>query len=101
MYEITWIRRRFISPDFGCFEGELPAVALGQQHDEDHSPDHQQRVSDRVSHGVTQSRNLTLGAVIDHCPYRKPKMADGRRESVDNQWDGRSLEGDLVCGDWA
>ena len=24
-------------------------------------------------------------------------MADGRRESVDNQWDGRSLPIDLVC----
>src|SRR6266550_3366543 len=35
------------------------------------------------------------------CAYRKPKMADGRRESVDNEWDGRSLQVDLVCDDWA
>ena len=39
---------------------------LAQQYDEHHAPDGQQCVSDRVSDGVTQAGNLTIGTVIDH-----------------------------------
>ena len=39
---------------------------LGQQNDQHHSPDRQQRVPDRVGHRVTEPGNLTLGTVIDH-----------------------------------
>src|ERR1700710_823477 len=38
---------------------------LSQQNDKNHSPDRQQRVSDRVGDGVAESRNLALGAVVD------------------------------------
>src|SRR3981081_3535246 len=39
---------------------------LGQQDYQHHSPDCQQRVADRIGHRVTETRNLTLGTVIDH-----------------------------------
>src|ERR1700736_3378209 len=39
---------------------------LGQQNYQHHAPDGQQRVSDCVSDGVTQSGNLALGPVVDH-----------------------------------
>ena len=43
-----------------------PAFRSGQQHDEDHSPDRQQRVPNRIGNGVAEPRYLALGAVIDH-----------------------------------
>ena len=40
--------------------------ASGQQHDDHHSPDRQQRVADRVGDGVAEPGNLALGAIVDH-----------------------------------
>src|SRR5580704_2077451 len=37
-----------------------------QQHDDDHSPDRQQRVADRIRHRVAEPGDLALGDVVDH-----------------------------------
>src|SRR5262245_43499316 len=54
---------------------DLVPLALGQQHDHDHAPDRQQGIPDRVSDGVTEPRNLALGAIIDHAERgrRRPR----------------------------
>src|SRR5262245_830973 len=38
---------------------------LAQQNDEDHAPDREQRVADRIGDGVAERRHLALGSVAD------------------------------------
>src|SRR6266576_2828362 len=65
--------RRQISPYEGVLMSGAFAVRahqdlspLGQQNYQHHAPDGQQRVSDGIGDGVTETGNLALGAVVDH-----------------------------------
>src|SRR6266480_2955455 len=63
--------RRQISPYegvlmSGAFAAHQDLPPLGQQNYQHHAPDGEQRVSDGIGDGVTETGNLALGAVVDH-----------------------------------
>ena len=66
-------------------------AVLGHQHDEDHSPDRQQRVADRVGDRVAEAGDLALGAVVDHAERGRRRARAG--DSIPAGWRRRSGTG--------
>src|SRR5690349_10670396 len=60
---VVWTDARFTENN-GRFAGSMSYLsALSQHHDQNHAPDREQGIADRVGDSVTKSRNLAFGTI--------------------------------------
>src|SRR5271165_4139924 len=73
--------------------------SLCQQHDDDHAPDCQQRVSHRVRHGVAEPWDLALGGFADHAECRGGGSRPGAAAQHDRRIEAEEVPADIDTED--